>query len=233
MCRHVPVAVLVCACSALARPALAAPAGYNVSWDDCGLAGSVNQIFACDTNAGSHLLVASFIAPPGIDSLIAIFADLEFRPGSGILPNWWSLASAGDCRAGSLTAQFDFSGRSACIDYWATHAIGGINISPQPNLLVLRVGVALDDVHRGRPLVAGTEYYAFGIAVDNAKTAGADYCPGCQGNGEFVVVDRFSLVTWNLMFYDLPVSSRNRVIWQSDPLPAHNRTWGAVKSLYH
>jgi hypothetical protein len=75
-----------------------APA-INLAWDECVASDEalINKNFACDTNAGSDVMFASFIAPAGIDQFIALECTFEFvQPTSaGTTVAWWQLKGAG------------------------------------------------------------------------------------------------------------------------------------------
>jgi len=41
-------------------------AGINAYWSNCGPGNSTFRSFACNTNAGTHDIVASFVPPDGL-----------------------------------------------------------------------------------------------------------------------------------------------------------------------
>ena len=51
--------------------------GINLSWDDCGTAGSASRSFSSQTNAGLDVIVASFVPGPGVDQLIELIAKID------------------------------------------------------------------------------------------------------------------------------------------------------------
>ena len=63
----------------------------KLRWNACGGDGGVqNRSFACDTNAGSELLVASFVLTGNIPNVVAIESriDLGFGFGAVPMPAW-------------------------------------------------------------------------------------------------------------------------------------------------
>src|SRR5262245_23349533 len=74
----------------------------NLSWNDCGSFGDAIETFSCDTNAGFHTIVGSYIAPTFLDSVTSSEIVLYVQSETSALPDWWQLR-AGSCRAGSLS----------------------------------------------------------------------------------------------------------------------------------
>jgi len=63
--------------------------GVSLSFGQCyGDQPSSNRSFACDTNAGAQVIVASFFAPAGVTQLtgMEIIVDLLI---SSAVPDWW------------------------------------------------------------------------------------------------------------------------------------------------
>ena len=81
--------------------------GINLSWDECGAAGTEIKTFACNQNSAAvSTLVASFEPPSGIDAMVGLSADM--RIASTALPDWWKHGK-GECRGTQgLTANSDF-----------------------------------------------------------------------------------------------------------------------------
>jgi len=69
---------------------VASATGVNLSWNDCGLAGTQNNTFACNTNTGlPFTLVASFIPPANIE-LVGLSSQIDIKTDSPVLPDWWA-----------------------------------------------------------------------------------------------------------------------------------------------
>ena len=227
-------------------------AQINLSWDNCGAAGTADKVFACNTNSANHVMIASFIAPVGVNLFTSNEVVLDFKSSTDPLPDWWRLRNQtgqlGQCRNGSLSATADFSAATGCVDQWApagggsggigTYRVGG----PAPGTDLSRVRLTLVfSVTAGseQVLVPGTEYYAARIAVNSLKTVGTGLCAGCDVpmsvtlNG-IRVVQPAGAPGGNIMLTD-PAANRT-ITWQggagAPPVSTQASTWGQVKSLY-
>lgn len=220
--------------------------GINLSWDDCGAAGAATRSSTCYDNGGVNVIVASFLPPAGIDSLIGAQAVVDLSSAPGAMPDWWSFTNPGTCRQSAMAASFDFtSGPTGCTDYWGghvleswTYTIGFKSAADRARLVALATTFYGPSDGPG-PVDEGTEYYAFKITIDNTNTTGAGLCAGCE-----VPV----CVVFNQLLLQQPggtrdevlttPESRYHVIWQpprSDcpvVVPARNRTWGSIKAIY-
>lgn len=233
--------------------ASALSAGMNLYWNDCsaGMGMTTNRAFTCDTNAGSNVLVVSFAPPAGITKLIAARAVIGLRSASHPMPLWWRLG-AGGCREGSLTVSFAPPASHACAEYWSGAILQELSYSTEfggdPDRARIVISFAIPEAAAG-PVIPETEYYAFSLAIDNAKSMGSGMCGGCA--------DPSCIVLEELTLYQSPGLGdyricypwiSNYVTWQGgaiggagcppyddiDPCttPALNRTWGRMKSLY-
>lgn len=114
-------------CLLIALVASAAYAeGINLSWNDCGFSGGENRNFACNSNFGENVMVASFDPPSGITKLVGSSATLELQTTSTPLPSWWQLASGG-CREGALRLELAAPASPNCVDYWSSAATGSFS----------------------------------------------------------------------------------------------------------
>ena len=232
----------------------ASAAGIDLGWNDCpgGATYSLTQTFACDTNAGIHTMVGSFVAPAGIEAMSANEIVIEVQTGGPQLAAWWTYG-AGQCRAAtSLQGNFDFTGGPfTCYDYWQGGAIGaliwqsegfpyGLNHCRIKGVFALPAGDA-----RITAIPEGTHVYSFKANINNAKSIGLGACGGC-GDEACIVL--------NLIAINQPAPQPPRiplqnpefaafVTWQGwstpDPnnqcpavTPARSRTWGSIKALY-
>ena len=52
---------------------------------------TLNHTFACTANTGAAVLVGSFVAPPGLNSVTSeeMFVDVQVHDVGGSLPPWW------------------------------------------------------------------------------------------------------------------------------------------------
>jgi hypothetical protein len=226
--------------------ASAGSGGLNLGWTDCGGSpASLNRTFACSTNTGSFTLVGSFVTPSSVTAASGIVSIMDMQTAGVLLPPWWGMAT-GLCRAGSLTANFDFTnGPWSCIDYWQGGASGAVTMDPpQGNRARIRVVATLP---AGSPLITsipeGDEVYAFKVIIDAARTTGLGACAGCQR--EAVIC--FTSVTITQPAgaaggnrYVWQPASRSYATWQGGgyvtdycfPDPVRSTTWGSIKTLY-
>lgn len=253
--KHVFIALALLFVMLLALAPLSFAAGINLSWNDCGTFGQCNQSFACDTNGpGTFTLVGSFVPPAGVTQLIGVEIILDLVANSPTVPDWWQFKNAGTCRTTAINSSFSFvGGPYSCTDYWEGQAQGGI--------ASYQVGAAIGSgypANLGRILIAGsmpsefvhgldenTEYYAFKLLVSKSKTVGTGACGGCDvpvgflleqvrlhqpvGVGDYTLQyqDSYQMAAWQngqFSVYD--------VGYNCPPVPARNKTWGALKSLY-
>jgi len=224
--------------------------GINLSWNDCGTFGQSVETFACDTNVGVHVLVASFQSPVPLPQLVAVQSQIYFQVPGPALPAWWDFTSPTGCRSTFLTQSVDFiEGPYNCVDLWQGQAVGGISFTAGyvlPNCGRIRVAFA---VPASTPIQVDNtrQYYAFKILIRNNKTTGAGACDGCSAPACFIL-DNIQLVqTVGVGDYTLAnLLDRQDASWQcpgsvvsegvlcqtSCPVPARRPSWGGIKSLY-
>ncbi len=238
---------LLMACALLGLAAGVASAGgggLNLGWSDCGgLAGSLNRTFACNTNVGTNTLVGSFIAPCCVTAAASNEIVVDLQSVGATLPLWWAMNSPGGCRAGSLSADFNFTGGPfSCTDYWAGGAFGSISMDPPSgNRARVKMLVTLIQ-HAPGPIAEGLEVYSFKMNINNAKTVGTTSCAGCP-LGVCVLLNSIKIVQsasapGGSKFVTAP-AVRSYATWQGgisgdcyQATPAKNATWGLIQSLY-
>ncbi len=218
-----------------------AATGINLSWDDCGPAGVSAKSFACDTNAGTHVLVGSFedsFTPTGVDSLTGIEAVLYIDVSGDSVPDWWHFKQPGTCRETSLSLLMNFPAMTACADYWASRTVfsgfGYIATWGLPTRARLALGAAVPYTQAGG-IPLDVEHYAFRLVINNAQTVGPGACYGCF-RGATITLDHIKLTTTaHSTVGDLTLTaplSQKTVTWQGGFVPVLNRSWGAIKRLY-
>jgi len=179
--------------SALVALAIAAPPAHSqiadqgavaINWDQCYGDGPIsNKIFACDTNAGSDVLVVSatpFIDLPEFNGMAAIIDLLALQPSS--LSSWWHLETGG-CR-GTNPSQLSLNlippAGVNCMDPWLPGAAGGAgytaNLAANPSLSRIRVVAAIPG---SNSLVAGQQYFVARVILNHERTVGIGACTGC------------------------------------------------------
>jgi hypothetical protein len=177
------LAALLVLAFALPADAASTPPGVNLRWDNCFSDGGLaNKDFACDTNSGSELLVASFELTAPLSQVDGQEAIIDLVSASPSLPAWWQLnyANIGTCRAFALSIQPHDS--PGCPD-WAP-GLASLNIAAYqlgqrgPNTARLQILNAVRP-EALQDLVAGQEYSAFQLSISHAKTVGLGACDGC------------------------------------------------------
>ena len=231
-----------------ARLALAGPGGLNLGWNDCGgYPPSVNRNFACDTNAGIHTLVGSFVAPSCVNRMSANEVVMDLDCQCLAWPDWWGLRT-GLCRTSSMSGSFDFTeGPFTCYDYWQGGAFGSVAMDLPVGRRARIKGVFA--LPAGDPRITsipeGTEVYSYKMNINNAKTVGLGSCSGCEA-GVCIVLNFIKLnqpvdEPCGSKFVSVP-AVRNFATWQGGPKPGfdctatysptRSETWGSVKALY-
>ena len=240
--------LLFCAAAAHAAP------GVSLRWSSCiGDGGTYNRNFACDTNAGTNVLVGSFELGTPLTQLSGTGLVIDLRFGQLALPAWWAFTKTGFCRQTSLVLDTALPPDALnCVDWASGQSAGSIG-DYRINLngfgtakIVMAAAVPASGL---ADLEAGQEYFAFKLTIDNAKTMGNSSCGGCT------IPVCLHLLSIRLT---TPVAENDRQLWTSTngtestqlaawqggqtsppqsascPLatPTRRETWGAVKSLY-
>ncbi len=181
MSRHIVRFASAIAALMFAMPALAAT-GLHLSWDHCAADGRVsNKAFACDTNAGSELLVLSFDPPEAKDGVNGFEITVHIRSSSSSLPEWWRF-TAGTCRVTGMSYDLSPVVAGTCAYSLSANAAGGI-AAFQPDWFgpgSLRI-LAISAVPQADQfsVTPGQEYFAFALVLRKIRTVGAGACGGC------------------------------------------------------
>jgi hypothetical protein len=219
-----------------------AQSGVNLSWDDCGTSGAMLRTFACNTNAGSNTLVASFVSQP-MPEVVALTAIIDLCSMDLVLPAWWQMKMAGSCRPNAISSSFDFmSGPTSCVDFWQGLGTGGLNYTYGSNwgfngARILVVGALPPD--SPRQVEENVEYYACKVILQNHATVGTGACARCEAHVCIILnaVELYPPSPGSRINISGPIS-RDYVHWQGavslcpfvvDTKPT---TWGSVKSMY-
>jgi hypothetical protein len=95
-------------------PAVACAGGMNLSWTDCGNAGTVNRNFACNVNTGNNVLVASFEPDVSMNvEVVWAYVDIQSADAT-TLNNWWQFHNPGSCR-GTFVPNVNTAFGSTCV----------------------------------------------------------------------------------------------------------------------
>lgn len=235
-----------CASLAVLPASVAAAAGLNFSWGDCGTFGAVNKSFACTSNTlAGAIMVGSFVPPAGTTSVTGEEIVVDLQSASPTVPPWWQFKYVGACRQTSLATSADFTSNVNCVDYWQGLAVGTsvTYVTPyhftasRARLVIIN---ALAPADAG-PLSTGSEYYAFKVSLAGQKTVGTGACAGCL-DPVCLVLNQIKITQPAGVgdFYVTATVQRNYVTWQGGVVatgcpvatPTHNATWGALKGLY-
>jgi hypothetical protein len=225
--------LVVAASSAMAQ-------GLNLSWGNCGTAGTSTVAINCNSNAGALLVANASVFPQvPMNTFAAATCVIDVKVNGGTLPPWWQ-TNTGQCRANSIGMSFDPNNNvSDCVDIWAGN----------PNLQVTAIqqgvwgadwvrlnGVAAIPAGSEIPLATGTELWVCRITINKANTL---TCAGCSQPAQ-IVLNEIAMQDPNQPQQRVTNPGDNACIGLSggQPLcaggatPAQNRTWGAVKNLY-
>ncbi len=224
-------------------------AGANLTWNACASeGGAANKDFACNSNAGTNVLYASFVLATDQPLCTGIEATVEVSASTDSLPSWWQLFNVGSCRRTSLSASFDFSNDSgtSCTDMWQGAGVGGLGAyhtywttprvpSGAANQASIRLGAAVP-ITSPLQLTSGIEYYAFKLMVNNAKSTGAGSCSGCATPGCILLSELNVVQSDNQHEALTEAQTSNRVTWQAaatcpGAMARQNITWGQVRSV--
>jgi|KBSSwiStaDraftv2_1062776.scaffolds.fasta_scaffold97659_2 hypothetical protein len=230
--------------------------GVNLTWSRChgeGI-GTQNRAFACDTNDGSEELVVSFVLPAPLAQVSGNEAFIDLISQDDPLPAWWDFKNAGTCRQLSLTFNTTADANDVvCVDWAQGGSSGGIGAyatGTPPSMG--SIDPALADRHRmcaialavppdaHVDLLAETEYFAFNLVINHAKTLGTDACAGCSGSVCLVLqylVVHTPIFANNVRLQGGTTPGSNMATWQGSGadcalVPVKNKTWGEVKAMY-
>jgi hypothetical protein len=227
----------------------AAPAhagGMNLSWDDCGVAGTELRTFSCNTNAGSNKLVISVQPEADIADAVGWEAAIRLQANETTLNPWWQMFNVGSCR-GSAVPTLDTSFGTTCTN--ATDGISGFGVigsyTVGGNNATLVCGWATATPFA---LLATNEYYTINLDIDNTRTIGTSSCSGCGvGVGIALYTVLIAYGPDGALTQTINVrKDREYVCWQCPcgfysegyvgfncpATPTLTRTWGAIKTLY-
>ncbi len=234
--------LLTCALLALSASLASAQVGLNLGWTSCGDAASqLNRAFACDENALTHNLVASYVPALGTTDFAGVSGLIDIAFG-GPTPPWWDYEV---CRAGAMgmipvgNLGFCTNNPYAAAGLQGGGIVGNSTISPSRR----RVQA---DWSRSEPgtVVAGARNSGFVIQFSSDKTIdeGFGVCAGCS-DAACLVINRLEIYTFTGGLTE-SIETQNThqgTAWQGGAVggqgcpaetPAKSTTWGSVKALY-
>ena len=242
---------LLAALTSLATLALhsstATAAGFDLRWDACAAdAGVSNQAFACDTDDGSHTMIASFRLDQPITGMFLFEAVIDIIVAdSQPVPPWWEIF---DCHFFGLQANSTIDPLAVnCADFGGglgASVVSTMNhdgsIAPADTASHRRVIVVGGVDPPGVNLAANQEYFVFNLVLDHTTTMDPGSCAGCTQpvcivlNSIRITNSAFSVTTLGAP----QVPGGNFATWQGgvgancQAVPVRRATWGAIKSLY-
>lgn len=240
------LAIAVAGLGLIARGALAATPGVNLSWANCQTTpASAARSYACDGALGYVVsFEGSFRASRSVPDFVGCSSVLDIAFASST-PDYWK-TNSGECNAGALTI-VNPSSTPPCVStnvFDPSSSGGGFLVTyPEPDHVRIRV-----DWATGAPtppsVTAGQLYPAFKLSFD--PDAGAVHCGDCAAPGCVVLVsvEVFGFGDNEDERITTP-DVRAYVTWRADALgsangnacgasqTSQNRTWGALKTRYH
>ncbi len=155
---------------------------FNLSWDECGLAGGEIKTFACNTNSGSPFtLVASFAPPANVTEVTGLSADI--RVSSPVYPDWWKFG-LGACRPGSqLFASAGFATNGACSDLLHSNGASGSSVGYTASYYgpgTARLSILMSFPAPSATLDPTREYYGFKLNIGRQRTVSDGACAHCD-----------------------------------------------------
>ncbi len=213
---------------------------------DCWGMAPINAVtFACNSNSGSALnAIGSAIPTVDVPKFIGVTVVIDIQVAGATLPSWW-LTQTGGCRAGPISMDFNPANLGTCLAIWPVAPTGVVNVANGvggPNRIRVIGGAALQP-QDGYLLVGDglSEYAVCKLNIARSKTIGAAPCAGCT-TGACVVLNEIKLVQpsgapGGDSRLTAPAGNDFVTYNAGAPVcpgatPTHNRTWGAVKSLY-
>ncbi len=244
--------LLLAALSLLATVAASHASGLDLAWNVCAVdGGTSNKTFACNSNTGSRVLIASFQCSSTITQPVGVEAVIDLQSADTVLPPWWTYQFRGGCRPNGVLSWAVVAPAASILcmtdlnDAWGSTAFGQFTPGfSAPNRLRFAMGYTLGDTNIVAPpaaLSAGNEYYVLSLAISNAGTVGTS-CTGCASPA-------------CLVFNSLKIHRRDGLpdvvisnpgdhpyaTWQGGAIgglgcpaatPARSTTWGVLKSMY-
>ena len=243
----VVVGLLTCPQLALAQ------SGINLFWNHCYTDGGAHhQTFACNTNIGFDALQMSVVVPADLPHFVGASISMRVTAASGQVPAWWQVWG-GQCRANAVTVSFDpnqLPESGGCPSIWGgVTPLQAFQIQPGQDgtneAFVLAALAELPTGGEAAVVADGTELLVGQVVIRHTKTVGAGACEGCSAGACFMLQEVFLQQPYplpnyrvtrprvtNWAFYNSSSGLRPENTYIPCEVPALNRTWGAIKSMY-
>ncbi|MFM8559493.1 MAG: hypothetical protein ACKOC6_07810 [bacterium] len=234
--------------------AASAHAGVNLRWNKCFGEGTgvVNRNFACDTNAGSELLVGSFLSPQTLTNVTRCEAIVDIAVPGSALPAWWQMGAAG-CRSGAVSMDVTMDPSNLACEDWSGGLAAGSLTSYQTGVRgsnTARVIMSSEvPAANAQMFIAYVEYFLYNLRIQHSASTGTGACAGCSTPACIIFsclnVTRSGSTAPVTIFSATNATDSNYSTWQGGgaptvggvtgcpaATPTRNTTWGAVKSMY-
>jgi hypothetical protein len=230
----------------IASPAsvVLAQGGFSITYSSCNLPGNIDRSYSCSTDPPQSVVVSSFHLDAPLPDFIGCVSLMDLGTPMGLpFPDWWKTA-AGECREG-LVHPANVALASGCSNaYTGTMGQGG-SLDPdqadpywRPNHRKLRISWS-----RAEPfaLASGARYVATRLEIDGA---GSDVClgcslPACIRQNQVILFGAAGATVY--LNHPTMAEDNDIITWNRDGKvgpceifvgPVHDRTWGAIKTLY-
>src|SRR5262245_26126409 len=92
-CRTAPAVLLSLLAAFVLTPSHVHAAGFDLRWNACAADGGVsNQDFACDTDEGTHKLVAAFTLDQPLTNFFLFESVIDIIVAdNAVVPPWWEI----------------------------------------------------------------------------------------------------------------------------------------------
>jgi hypothetical protein len=231
---------------AFAAPALAQlPPQAALTWSDCPLGTYTSDITnSCTTNTGAvGTMVASYVPPVGLDTLVAESLIIDMRTNSSALSPWWHMESGG-CgqRVGAIVAGANFTANppySGCHDSWGLNAVAGVNYQPNGLNGATIKAIAAVPLELAGVVTPDKMWYAISITISNAGTVNGG-CPGCTDAACFDLRQLNlsepapipDLILYPITYQHCRYNGVGPPATCPLATPTRTSTWGSLKALY-
>ncbi len=201
----------------------------HLDWDGCTASATSNRSFACDTDVGEDVLVASYTAVDLPEPPTWFSFGVWFQSGSA-QPSWWQVYPGG-CRASALLVDEAPPATSTCVHFPSSffHVTQGSMVDGAS----LSGLIQLAQPSPPETLIPGETYFLFSMRLQHSHTAGADSCSGCR-TPMYVFFRELTLLTATPgLSYTFDGFVTPKATWQVPAgVPVRNTTWGRIKSQY-
>ena len=220
--------------------------GIHLRWTNCVADGGVrNMAFACNSNAGTAVLVCSFEVPEAVTMRGGVAGVVDVVASGGVLPAWWNFV---DCRSGSIHLNIAAATPVLCPSLLATclgsevfeSIVPGVPAANAERLTFSRSNCT------GFPhvIAVGEENVGGVLSLSFDRTVDSPSCTGCGAPVCLILNQMIVFLSGPNLILTYPAipPDGNVVTWQGAGFtpggaclaatPTRRSAWGAVKALY-